>query len=247
MMIVAAARQFIDGEIAIIGTGLPMAACTLAMSTHAPHLEYIVETGIGGIDPRHACLSVADIRLKNMEKPNVVGNTLDAQRFLVQRGLADVGFLGGAQIDMYGNLNATATGDYFAPSKRFPGSGGANPIASCAKRLLTIIIHERRRFLERVEYITSPGFLEGGNSRWEAGLRGNGPDRVITDLAIMDFEPESKRMRVISLHPGVTREQVQEATGFELLFVDDLVETPPPTETELTILRNRIGRVYLGG
>lgn len=247
MMIVAASRQFRDGEIAIIGTGLPMAACTLAMSTHAPHLEYIVETGIGGIDPRHACLSVADTRLYGAAKPSFVTNTLDALGFLVQRGLADVGFLGGAQIDQYGNLNATATGDYLKPSKRFPGSGGANPIASCAKRLLTIIIHERRRFLERVEYITSPGFLTGGNSRWEAGLRGNGPDRVITDLAIMDFEPESKRMRVVSLHPGVTRQQVQEATGFELLFCNDLVETPPPTEIELSILRNRIGRVYLGG
>ncbi|MDF1590392.1 MAG: hypothetical protein P1P89_02660 [Desulfobacterales bacterium] len=247
MMIVAAARQFIDGEIAIIGTGLPMAACTLAMSTHAPNLEYIVETGIGGIDPRHACLSVADTRLYGAARPSFVSNTLDALGFLVQRGLADVGFLGGAQIDQYGNLNATATGDYLKPSKRFPGSGGANPIASCANRLLTIIVHERRRFLERVEYITSPGFLTGGNSRWEAGLRGKGPDRVITDLAIMDFEPESKRMRVVSLHPGVTRRQVEEATAFEMLFSDDLVETPPPTETELSILRNRIGRVYLGG
>jgi acyl CoA:acetate/3-ketoacid CoA transferase alpha subunit/acyl CoA:acetate/3-ketoacid CoA transferase beta subunit len=247
MMIVAAARQFRDGEIAIIGTGLPMAACTLAMSTNAPNLEYIVETGIGGIDPRHACLSVADTRLLGFAKPSFVRNTLESLGFLVHRGLADVGFLGGAQIDMYGNLNATSTGDYFHPTKRFPGSGGANPIASCAKRLLTIISHERRRFLERVEYITSPGFLSGGNSRWEAGLRGNGPDRVITDLAVMDFEPDSKRMRVISLHPGVSRAQVQEATGFELLFADNVVETPPPTETELTILRSRIGRVYLGG
>ncbi len=247
MMIVAAARQFRDGEIAIIGTGLPMAACTLAMSTHAPNLEYIVETGIGGIDPRHACLSVADTRLLGFAKPSFVRNTLEALGFLVHRGLADVGFLGGAQIDMYGNLNATSTGDYFKPSKRFPGSGGANPIASCARRLLTIISHERRRFLERVEYITSPGFLTGGNSRREAGLMGDGPDRVITDLAIMDFEPESKRMRVISLHPGVTRSQVQEATGFELLFADNLVETPPPSEMELSVLRSRIGRVYLGG
>ena len=247
MMIVAASRQFNDGEIAIIGTGLPMAACTLAMATYAPNLQYIVETGIGDIDPRHACLSVADTRLYGLAKPAFVSDTLDALGFLVQRGLADVGFLGGAQIDMYGNLNATSTGDYYKPSKRFPGSGGANPIASCAKRVLTIILHEPRRFVERVEYITSPGFLEGGNSRWEAGLRGTGPARVISDLAIMDFEPESKRMRVISLHPGVSRERVQEATGFQLLFADEVAETPPPTETELTILRNRIGRVYLGG
>jgi acyl CoA:acetate/3-ketoacid CoA transferase alpha subunit/acyl CoA:acetate/3-ketoacid CoA transferase beta subunit len=247
MMIVAASRQFMDGEIAIIGTGLPMAACTLAMSTHAPNLQYIVETGIGDIDPRHACLSVADTRLYGLAKPAFVSDTLDSLGFLVQRGLADVGFLGGAQIDMYGNLNATSTGDYHKPSKRFPGSGGANPIASCANRILTIILHEPRRFVERVDYITSPGFLQGGKSRWEAGLRGKGPDRVITDLAIMDYEAESKRMRVISLHPGVTREQVQEATGFEMLFAEEVVETPPPTEKELSILRSRIGRVYLGG
>jgi acyl CoA:acetate/3-ketoacid CoA transferase alpha subunit/acyl CoA:acetate/3-ketoacid CoA transferase beta subunit len=247
MMIVAAARQFRDGEIAIIGTGLPMAACTLAMATGAPNLEYIVETGIGNVDPRHACLSVADTRLLGTAKPAFVRNTLEALGFLVQRGLADVGFLGGAQIDKYGNLNATCTGDYLKPTKRFPGSGGANPIASCAKRVLTIIKHERRRFLERVEYITSPGFLEGGTSRWESGLRGGGPDRVITDLAILDFEPETKRMRLISIHPGVTRKQVEEATGFELLIAENLVETPPPTETELSVLRSRIGRVYLGG
>ncbi len=246
MMITAASRQFKDGEIAVIGTGLPMAACTLAMATYAPNLQYVVETGIGDIDPRHACLSVADTRLYGLAKPAFISDTLDALGFLVQRGLADVGFLGGAQIDMYGNLNATSTGDYFKPSKRFPGSGGANPIASCARRVLTIILHEPRRFLDRVEYITSPGFLDGGNSRWEAGLRGSGPSRVISDLAIMDFEPETKRMRVISMHPGVTREQIDEATGFEMLYADDVVETPPPSETELAILRSRIGRVYLG-
>jgi len=246
MMIVAAARQFRDGEVAIIGTGLPMAACTLAMSTHAPNLEYIVETGIGDVDPPHACLSVADTRLLGAAQPTFVRNILESLGFLLSRGLADVGFLGGAQIDMYGNLNATSTGDYFKPDKRFPGSGGANAIASCAQRGLTIIKHERRRFVEKVEYITSPGFLSGGNSRMEAGLGGHGPDRVITDLAIMDFEPESKRMRVVSLHPGVTRDMVQDATGFELLFVDDLIETPPPSEHELSVLRERIGPVYLG-
>ncbi len=172
---------------------------------------------------------------------------MEALGFLVQRGLADVGFLGGAQIDMYGNLNATSAGDYFKPNKRFPGSGGANPIASCAGRVLIIIRHEKRRFVERVDYITSPGFLEGGNSRWEAGLRGGGPDRVISDMAIMDFEPVSKRMRVISLHPGVTKEQIQDATGFELLFAPELETTPAPSKSELSVLRAKVGLVYLAG
>jgi acyl CoA:acetate/3-ketoacid CoA transferase alpha subunit/acyl CoA:acetate/3-ketoacid CoA transferase beta subunit len=247
MMIVAAARQIREGEVAIVGTGLPMAATALAMNTHAPNLNYIVETGIGDLMPVHASLSVADTRLLGAAKPSFVRNILEALGFLVQRGLADLGFLGGAQIDMYGNLNATCVGDYAKPKKRFPGSGGANPIASCAKRVLIIIRHEKRRFLERVEYITSPGHLQGGDSRRAAGLRGGGPDRVITDMGIMDFEPESKRMRVISLHPGITREKIQEATGFPLLFVPEVAVTPPPSPEELNILRTKIGRVYLGG
>jgi acyl CoA:acetate/3-ketoacid CoA transferase alpha subunit/acyl CoA:acetate/3-ketoacid CoA transferase beta subunit len=247
MMIVAAARQIREGEVTIVGTGLPMAATALAMNTHAPNLNYIVETGIGDLMPVHASLSVADTRLLGAAKPSFVRNILEALGFLVQKGLADLGFLGGAQIDMYGNLNATCVGDYAKPKKRFPGSGGANPIASCAKRVLIIIRHEKRRFLERVEYITSPGHLQGGDSRRAASLRGGGPDRVITDLGIMDFEPASKRMRVISLHPGVTREKIQEATGFPLLFAPEVAETPPPSPEELNILRTKIGRVYLGG
>ena len=247
MMIVAAARQIREGEVTIVGTGLPMAATALAMNTHAPNLNYIVETGIGDLMPVHASLSVADTRLLGAAKPSFVRNILEALGFLVQRGLADLGFLGGAQIDMYGNLNATCVGDYAKPKKRFPGSGGANPIASCAKRVLIIIRHEKRRFLERVEYITSPGHLQGGDSRRAAGLRGGGPDRVITDLGVMDFEPESKRMRVISLHPGITREKIQEATGFPLLFAPEVAVTPPPSPEELNILRTKIGRVYLGG
>jgi acyl CoA:acetate/3-ketoacid CoA transferase alpha subunit/acyl CoA:acetate/3-ketoacid CoA transferase beta subunit len=246
-MIVAAARQIREGEVTIVGTGLPMAATALAMHTHAPNLNYIVETGIGDLMPVHASLSVADTRLLGAAKPSFVRNILEALGFLVQRGLADLGFLGGAQIDMYGNLNATCVGDYAKPKKRFPGSGGANPIASCAKRVLIIIRHEKRRFLERVEYITSPGHLQGGDSRQAAGLRGGGPDRVITDMGIMDFEPESKRMRVISLHPGITREKIQEATGFPLLFASEVAVTPPPSPEELNILRTKIGRVYLGG
>ncbi len=247
MMIVAAARQIKDGEIAIIGTGLPMAATSLAMNINAPNLSYVVETGIGDMSPLHACLSVADTRLLGAAKPAFVRNIMEALGFLVQRGFADVGFLGGAQIDMYGNLNATSAGDYAKPTKRFPGSGGANPIASCAGRILIIIRHEKRRFMERVDYITSPGFLEGGDSRWEAGLRGGGPDRVISDLGVMDFELASKRMRVISLHPGVTKEQIQEATGFELLFSPEIQTTPPPSGLELSVLRAKVGLVYLAG
>ena len=245
LMIIAAAREIKDGEVIIAGTGLPMAATTVAKLTNAPESVYMVETGIGEIKPIHSALSVADPRLAGAARPSFVANTLESLGFLVHRGKADIGFLGGAEIDMYGNLNATAVGDYYKPKKRFPGSGGANIIASCAKRLLVITKHEKRRFVPRVDYITSPGFVDGGNSRQEWGLKGGGPDRVITDLGIMGFDEKSKRMKVISLHPGVTEEQVREATGFELLFDEQINVTPPPTEEELDILRKNISPVYL--
>ena len=152
--------------------------------------------------------------------------------------------MGGAQIDKYGNLNATVMGDYHAPKKRFPGSGGANVIASCAKRVMIIMKHEKRRFLEKVDYITSPGFLSGGNSRFEAGLAGGGPDKVISDLAVLGFDPDTKRMTLLSVHPGVTVAQVVDSTGFELLIPDNVPETPAPTEKELEILRANISPVY---
>jgi acyl CoA:acetate/3-ketoacid CoA transferase beta subunit len=178
-------------------------------------------------------------------KPAFVKDTLEGLGHVVHRGLADVGFLGGAQIDVYGNLNATLLGNYEKPKKRFPGSGGANVIASCAKRVLIIMQQEKRRFVERVDYITSPGFLTGGNSRREAGLTGGGPDKVITDLGILGFDRDSKRMKLVSLHPGITVQQIRDATGFELIVPDNVEVTPPPTEQELQILRANVSPVYL--
>lgn len=246
LMIIAAAREIRDGDKIIAGTGLPMAATTLAKLTHAPDCLYVVETGIGDVNPVHSSLSVADPRLAGAARPSFVRNTLEGLGFFVHRGHADVGFLGGAQIDMYGNLNATFLGaDYFNPKKRLPGSGGANVIASCASRVMVIIKHEKRRFRKRVDYITSPGFLEGGNSRAESGLTGGGPHRVITDLGVMGFDPETRRMMVLSLHPGVTREQIQEATDFELILPESVAVTPPPTGEELAILRANVSEVYL--
>ena len=244
LMIIAAARELKDGEVIVAGTGLPMAATTVAKLSHAPDCNYIVETGIGDVNPRHSALSVADLRLMGIAKPAFVSNILEALGHVVHRGLADVGFLGGAQIDIYGNLNATLLGHYEKPKRRFPGSGGANVIASCAKRVLIIMQQERRRFVERVDYITSPGFLTGGNSRREAGLTGGGPDKVITDLGVLGFDSDSKRMKLMSLHPGVTVQQVRDATGFELIVPDNVEVTPPPTEQELQILRANVSPVY---
>jgi acyl CoA:acetate/3-ketoacid CoA transferase beta subunit len=244
LMIIAAARELKNGDVIVAGTGLPMAATTVAKLSHAPDCNYIVETGIGDVKPRHSALSVADPRLMGAARPAFVNDTLEGLGHVVQRGLADVGFLGGAQIDMYGNLNATVLGHYERPKKRFPGSGGANVIASCAKRVLIIMQQEKRRFVERVDYITSPGFLTGGNSRREAGLTGGGPDKVITDLGVMGFDGDSKRMKLVSIHPGVTVQQVREATGFELIVPDNVGVTPPPTEQELEILRANVSPVY---
>ena len=244
LMIIAAARELKDGEIIVAGTGLPMAATTVAKLSHAPNCNYIVETGIGDVRPKHSAVSVADLRLLGAAEPAFVSNTLEGLGYVVHRGLADVGFLGGAQIDMYGNLNATLLGSYVKPAKRFPGSGGANVIASCAKRVLIIMQQEKRRFVERVDYITSPGFLTGGTSRRDAGLNGGGPDKVITDLAVLGFDQDSKRMKLLSVHPGATVEQVQDATGFELIIPDSVGTTPPPTELELQILRANVSPVY---
>ncbi len=244
LMIIAAARELKDGDVIVAGTGLPMAATTVAKLLHAPDCNYIVETGIGDVTPKHSALSVADPRLTGAARPAFVTDTLESLGYVVHRGLADVGFLGGAQIDMYGNLNATQLGPAAKIKKRFPGSGGANVIASCAKRVLIIMQQEKRRFVERVDYITSPGFLAGGNSRREAGLTGGGPDKVITDLGVLGFDSDSKRMKLVSLHPGVTVQQVREATGFELIVPDDIGVTPPPTEKELQILRANVSPVY---
>jgi acyl CoA:acetate/3-ketoacid CoA transferase beta subunit len=244
LMIIAAARELKDDEIIVAGTGLPMAATTVAKLSHAPNCNYIVETGIGDLKPKHSALSVADPRLTGAAKPAFVTNILECLGQVVHRGLADVGFLGGAQIDMYGNLNATMLRKGGKLTKRFPGSGGANVIASCAKRVLIIMQQEKRRFVERVDYITSPGFLSGDNSRWEAGLTGGGPDKVITDLGVLGFDRDSKRMKLVSLHPGVTVQQIRDATGFELIVPDHVGITPPPTEQELKILRANVSPVY---
>jgi glutaconate CoA-transferase subunit B len=155
---------------------------------------------------------------------------------LLQRGYVDVGFMGGAQIDQYGNLNSSFIGDPAHPKTRLPGTGGGNDIASLAQ-MIVAMKHEKRRFVEHVDFITSPGFVRGGTSRRDGGLPMGGMYSVITDLAVFDFDDKERRMRVTALNPGVTREQVQDNTGFKLHFADDVGVTEPPTEQELRVLR----------
>jgi glutaconate CoA-transferase, subunit B len=237
IMAVAAARELRDREVAFIGTGLPMIAAYLARFTHAPNLTLIFESGVIGARPRGLAIGVGDFKLvSHCQKATSLYYALS----LLQGGRVDVGFLGAAEVDRYGNINSTAIGEYERPRVRLPGSGGANDIASLAKRVILIVMHQRRKFVEKLQYLTTPGYLDGGDARRQAGLVGGGPSRLISDLAVLGFEPVSKRMRLESLHPGVTLEEVQDQTGFELLIPESVQVTPVPTPEQVRLLRERI-------
>ncbi|MEW6358029.1 MAG: CoA-transferase [Planctomycetota bacterium] len=238
MMICIAARLLEDGRTVGVGTGAPCAAAMLAQKMHAPNLFVTFEAG--GLAPLLPSMpiSVGDSRTfhKGLMATSM-GDILEA----CQRGMVDYTFLGGAQIDMYGNLNSTTIGNYHKPTVRFPGSGGANDFASFCWRTLVMTQHDKRRFVEKLDFLTTPGYLTGPGAREAAGLpEDTGPYKVITDLAVMGFDDETKRMRVESLNPGISFEQVQENTGFELLKARQIAVTEPPTEKELTILRNEV-------
>jgi acyl CoA:acetate/3-ketoacid CoA transferase beta subunit len=238
LMIVEGARCLHDGQVVFVGTGLPVAATMLAERTHAPGLILIAETGTIAPQVLPGVMAVSDPRI--CYRAVRIGSLLDVLGCILQRGLCDVGFLGGAQIDRYGNLNSTSIGDPCRPTARLVGSGGASDIAACAKKTLIITRHERRRFVERCDYLTSPGFLDGPGARERAGLLGGGPERIITDLGVLGFHPETKQMMVEKLHPGVTFEALQEQTGFPLLRAGGVAETEPPDAATLAVLRHEV-------
>ena len=238
LMICVAARLLEDGSTVGVGTGGPCAAAMLAQRTHAPNLFITFEAG--GLAPLLPSMpiSVGDSRTFYR---GLMATSMSDILEACQRGMVDYTFLGGAQIDPYGNLNSTVIGDYDKPKVRFPGSGGANDFASFCWRTLVMTQQDRRRFVEKLDFLTTPGYLTGPAARETAGLpEGSGPYKVITDLAVMGFDEASKRMQVESLHPGVRYEQVQENTGFELLRAPDVEETEPPREEELHILREEV-------
>jgi acyl CoA:acetate/3-ketoacid CoA transferase beta subunit len=177
-----------------------------------------------------------------------MGSTLDFLGAILQRGMIDVGFLGGVQVDQYGNLNTTLVHDESGRVRRLVGSGGANDLASLAKETIIIMRHERRKFLQMVQYVTSPGYVTGSGERKRLGLPGKGPRMVITDLCVFGFDEKSENLKLVSLHPGVTSEEVKESTGFEVDIAKDLRTTPIPTSEELRLLREEIdpGHVYIG-
>lgn len=239
IMICTAARELEDGASVGVGTGVPCAAAMLSQKTHAPNLMIVFEAG--GVAPLlpEMPISVGDSR--TFYKAVMASGMVQIMETCA-RGSIDYTFLGGAQMDMYGNLNSTQIGpDHDNPKVRLPGSGGANDFASFCWRTMVVTLQDRQRFVERCDYITTPGWLEGGDSREKAGLpKGCGPYRIITNMAVMDFESESKRMRVISINPGYSEKDVQDNCGFELLKADKVKETKAPTDEELRVLREEV-------
>ena len=239
LMVCVAARQLEDERTAVIGTGMPLAAAMLAQKTTAPHLIVMFEAGSAAPELMKLPISVADSYTQTRA---LLHGSMDEIMESCQRGLVDYTFLGGAQIDMYGNINTSMIGtDYQNPRVRLPGSGGANDLASLCWKTLVITPHDKRRFVSKLDFLTTPGYLTGPGARECAGLpAGSGPYKVITTLALMGYDPQTKRMRVESLHPGVTKQDVIDNTGFEMLFIEPLQITPEPTDEELHILREEV-------
>ncbi|MFQ5790586.1 MAG: CoA-transferase subunit beta [Nitrospinota bacterium] len=223
-----------DGKVLFAGVGIPLLAATLAQRTHAPHLTILFEGGVVGpyIDPGKLPPSTNEAR--TARKANMVPTSTDVLA-LLQRGYVDYGFMGGAQVDQYGNLNSSFIGDPARPKVRLPGSGGGNDIASLAK-MIVAMPHEKKRFVEKVDFVTSPGYLDGGTSRRDSGLITGCMHKVITDLCIMGFDEETKRMKLEALHSGIQLEEVLENTGFRPIVPDQVRRAEPPTEEELAIL-----------
>jgi len=244
LMIVNAARLLRDHDVVFVGVGIPNLACNLAMRTHAPNLQMIYEAGVIGAQPSRLPLSIGD--------PSLVTGSLsvcsmyDVFTLYLQRGNVDVGFLGGAQIDQYGNINATVIGDYQHPKVRLPGSGGSMEISAWANRCYIITPHQKRRFPARVDFHTSIGYLSGGEARKKTGVRGRGPEAVVTNLGLLQPD-DTGELVLTATHPGVTFEQVQENTGWQLRQSEACAVTLPPNPEELRILREELDpqRIYI--
>jgi glutaconate CoA-transferase subunit B len=234
LMTVMASRIMQDGNVVFVGVGLPNIAANLAKSLHAPRLVMVYETGIVGAKPFRMPLSVGDAGVTSNSQ--CILGSFETFNWVLQGGRIDVGFLGGAQVDRWGNINSTVIGDYAHPTVRLPGSGGAGDIASMAKRTVIVMTHERRRFPEHVDFITSPGFVGGRQGRKAAEISGLGPELVITDLGILGFDAEGE-MELRSVHPGVCVEQVLAQTGWKLKVAASVQCTEQPTTEELTTLR----------
>jgi glutaconate CoA-transferase subunit B len=235
LMVTAAAREVHDGDVVFVGMRLPLLGFQLAKNSHAPQAVGVYELGIiRDTAVPEPILTMGD--LPTLYQAQWLADTADLMG-LLQQGLVDVSFIGGAQVDRFGNLNTTYVRDLDGALTRLPGSGGACDLASLAKRHIIIMKHEKRRFVEKVDYVTSPGYGDGGNWRARVGLPRGGPSAVITTLGILRFEPESKEMILTAVHPGVTVEEVIENTGWSLNIAKEVATTPAPTAEELALIR----------
>ena len=245
LMATAGARELHDREVVAVGLGLPVVASFLAKQTHAPNMTMLFELGVIDPEPVDQGVGLADPRV--WYRARVLSSFVDILGAVLHRGRVDVGFLGGLEVDQFGNLNTTLLGDPKAKFRHFVGSGGANDIASSARRTIIIIRHEVRKLKQAVSFVTSPGYIAGGDSRSRAGLDG-GPARVITDKAIFGFHPETKRMTLLSIHPGTTLDDVVATMGFAPIVPAQVPFTEPPSREQLRLIREVIDpqRMYMG-
>lgn len=238
IMAAAGSRVVKDGQNIVVGIGLPQIAALLAQNTHAPNICMINEQGVIDPSPVDASMGLADPRM--WYRATYFTSFIGTLGSILHRGKVDLGFLGTLEVDMYGNLNTTLAANPDGTFRHFAGSGGGNDIASLAKETVVIMRHEKRKFQKSVQHNTSPGFIGHGNMRKSVGLKGGGPSKIITDKAVMGFDKESGRMKLLSIHPGVELNDVLKNTGFELLMDKDIPETELPTKEELDLLRNVI-------
>lgn len=245
LMAVAGARELRDGEVVAVGIGLPVVASFLAKRTHAPNMTILFELGVIDPEPLLFGVGLADPRVWYRAK--VLSSFVDILGAILHKGRVDVGFLGGLEVDQYGNVNTTLVGDPRSRFRHMVGSGGANDIASSARRTIIIMRHEARKLTRAVSFITSPGYFTGGDSRMQAGLQG-GPSRVITDKAIFGFHPETKQMTLISIHPGTTLDDVLATMGFAPVVPEHVPYTEPPSKEQVQLIRECIDpqRMYVG-
>jgi glutaconate CoA-transferase, subunit B len=235
MMAVAASRRLPDGVVCFVGIGLPSRAANLARATHAPGCVLIYESGTIGAKPAQLPLSIGDGELA--ETADAVVSVPEIFSYWLQPGRVDVGFLGAAQIDRFANLNTTVIGDYGAPRVRLPGAGGAPEISACCRETLVMLAQTPRAFVERLDFRTTVGHGDGPGTRERLGMRGAGVTAVVTDLGLLEPDPETRELTLTQLHPGATVEQAREATGWDLRVAEDLSVGEPPSERELRALR----------
>jgi glutaconate CoA-transferase, subunit B len=236
MMTVAAARALKNEDVCFVGIGMPSAAANLARLTHAPGITLIYESGTLATKPNVLPLSIGDGELCETALTTV--SVPEMFRYWLQGGRIKIGFLGGAQIDKYANLNSTVVGPYDKPKVRLPGAGGAPEIATSCDEIFIIMAQGKRSFVDKLDFVTSIGHVAGGDSRARLGVKTKGPTKLITDLAMFEPDPQCKEMTVVSIHPGVTREQIQDNTGWKVAFAAKVAETLPPTPRELEVLRD---------